>query len=149
MANVDRGPTLVIGFGNELCGDDGIGPHVARVIEARRLPNVRVRTLHQLTPELAEEIHSASQVVFVDASRELRPTAVVVAPVNLEETNSLQTHWVDPAGVLALTRAIYGRMPRAWLVTVEGKHFEPGDRVSPSTIAHAEEAVQRIIALLT
>jgi hypothetical protein len=61
------GGILLIGYGNELRGDDGVGPYVAREIDRRDLPGVRTFALHQLAPELAEEIAGADGVIFVDA----------------------------------------------------------------------------------
>jgi Ni,Fe-hydrogenase maturation factor len=49
---------LVIGYGNELRGDDAIGQWVARAVAA-----------HQLTPELAEDLAHTDYAVFVDAYR--------------------------------------------------------------------------------
>ena len=51
------GKVLVIGYGNSLRGDDGIGPAVAQAFadeDATECADVIV--CHQLTPELAESI---------------------------------------------------------------------------------------------
>ena len=61
---------LVIGYGNELRGDDAAGPRVAAAVEQWQLPGVRVLILHQLTPELADPIASSGLVIFVDAALE-------------------------------------------------------------------------------
>jgi hydrogenase maturation protease len=43
---------LVIGYGNELRSDDGVGPRVARAVAEWRLPGVEAIAVHQLTLEL-------------------------------------------------------------------------------------------------
>ena len=58
---------LVIGYGNELLGDDGVGPAVARAVQRWRHPRICAIAAHQLTPELVEAIADAERVVFVDA----------------------------------------------------------------------------------
>ncbi len=58
---------LVIGYGNELRGDDGIGPHVVSELAALELPGVLTRIVHQLLPELAAELADTCLVIFVDA----------------------------------------------------------------------------------
>ncbi|MGF1587982.1 MAG: hydrogenase maturation protease [Pleurocapsa sp.] len=58
---------LVIGYGNTLRSDDGAGQSAANQIAAWGLPNVRSLAVHQLTPELAEDIANADTVIFVDA----------------------------------------------------------------------------------
>jgi hydrogenase maturation protease len=66
---LDKGsPVVVIGYGNEVRGDDGVGPRVARVVAGWQLPHVKALAVHQLLPELVESFAEASAVVFVDAS---------------------------------------------------------------------------------
>jgi hydrogenase maturation protease len=149
MFGLDSSDTLVIGFGNECRGDDGVGPNVARQIAAFELPKVHVLAVHQLTPELAEVISRAERVFFVDSSIALQPAPVHVAAITDEGGASFASHRVDPGALLALSRLLYGRAPRAWLVTVEGKEFEPSEMLSDSADRHAEEAVRKIVAMLT
>src|SRR5262245_41264787 len=86
---------LVIGYGNTLRGEDGIGPAVAEEVAARGLPGVRVIVAHQLTPELAADIADARLVVFVDAAVSgERVKAVQLAA----ETSAVMTHAADPRG---------------------------------------------------
>jgi hydrogenase maturation protease len=59
--------TLVIGYGNSLRGDDGVGPLVAEQVAEWNLPDVRSLSVHQLTPELASEMALAKTVIFIDA----------------------------------------------------------------------------------
>ena len=63
-AGIERGSmnrvrTLVIGYGNELRGDDAVGPLVARTAESWQRPGLRALAVQQLTPELAEDIAGA------------------------------------------------------------------------------------------
>jgi hydrogenase maturation protease len=57
---------LVIGIGNPLRRDDGAGWWLARRAEPW-LPAAQLRTVHQLTPELAEDLAAAARVLFIDA----------------------------------------------------------------------------------
>ena len=58
---------LVIGYGNSLRRDDGVGPRVAEAIEELQLPGVRTLVCQLLTPEFADPIARARRVIFVDA----------------------------------------------------------------------------------
>ena len=58
---------LVIGYGNELRGDDAVGPEVARCVAEWRRPEVVGIAVHQLTPELAVALSEVAVVIFVDA----------------------------------------------------------------------------------
>ena len=60
---------LVVGYGNPLRSDDGIGWHAADLLATDpRLAGAQVLTHHQLAPELAEDISRASLVVLVSAA---------------------------------------------------------------------------------
>ena len=54
---------LVIGYGNTLRGDDGVGPRVAEAVGKLNLPGVRTLICQQLSPEHAELISQARAVV--------------------------------------------------------------------------------------
>jgi len=60
---------LIIGWGNPLRGDDGVGWRAAELLSGTLAGHdVAVRVSHQLMPELAEEISRSEFVVFIAAS---------------------------------------------------------------------------------
>ena len=62
--------TLIIGIGNPLRGDDGIGLDVASEFSRElRRDDVQVLATHQLTPELSELVSRADRVFFIDVAR--------------------------------------------------------------------------------
>jgi hydrogenase maturation protease len=137
---------LVIGYGNTLRGDDGIGPAVAEGVAALGLPGVRVIVAHQLTPELAPDLAGARLAVFVDAA----PGGEPVRAVRLEAaaTGAVMTHAADPRGLLALCTAVYQRCPVAWLVTAAGADFDFRDGLSPTGRENAREALRHVQFLI-
>jgi hydrogenase maturation protease len=137
------GGILVIGYGNELRGDDGVGPFVAGTIERKHLPGVRTLVLPQLLPELAPEIADAKGVIFVDAAREGLPH-FAVSRLEPAEASPLMTHALDPPALLAIAQVLYGRAPDAWLVTVAANDFEPGAEISRDARSRAIRAILRI-----
>ena len=139
---------LVIGYGNELRGDDGIGPRVAEAIAAVNHPDVRVRTVFQLVPELAAELAESRMVLFVDALADPSRIAVELARVEAEEIPDWSTHTADPRMLLALTRAVYGRTPEAWWLTVPGRNFAVGEGLSSIAEENVRQAITRIKRLI-
>jgi|LZCG01.1.fsa_nt_gb hydrogenase maturation protease len=120
---------LVIGVGNTLRRDDGIGPRVVSSLPP--LPGVRTIAVHQLTPELAERLGRAKRVLFVDAhlnEREIRLERV-------DEERTPPGHTFSPGGLLSLTHAVCGAAPEGWLLTVPGFDFELGERLSEEAAA--------------
>jgi hypothetical protein len=62
------GDVLVVGYGSDLRGDDAAGRHAADAVAGRALPGVRVLSLPQLLPEVADDLSRADLAIFVDAS---------------------------------------------------------------------------------
>jgi hydrogenase maturation protease len=130
---------LVIGYGNELRSDDGVGPAAARAVAAWDEPGVRAIATHQLTPELADAIAGAEEVVFLDAR--IGSGEVVVQRVTPSSTASALGHASDPGWLLALTELVHSRVPPAWLVTIPADNLEPGERLSATAARGVADAL--------
>lgn len=139
---------VVIGYGNELRGDDGVGPYVARWIADRRLPGVHALAVHQLTPELAADLAHARLAVFVDARAGRDGEPVEVATLEPGGDGPALTHTCHPRGLLALAQLLYGSAPDAWLVTIAGESFGLAEGLSESARCHADAAAEQIASLL-
>src|SRR4051812_31070343 len=100
---------LILSYGNELRGDDGVAPVVARRIEALNQVGVRILVRQQLTPELADDIALAERVIFIDAAVDI--AEVTVREVIADSANEIVTHSSSPMAILALAKAVYGRNP--------------------------------------
>lgn len=137
---------MVIGYGNEMRGDDGVGPFVAACIDAANLPGIVARTVHQLTPEMAAEIAETRRVIFVDARAD--GEEVLVQRLETAERDEWCAHRTDPAALLALTQAVYGSVPEAWWVTTPGFCFEVGEGLSPRAQEAARKAVDHVCSLI-
>ncbi len=73
------GGVLVIGYGNALRSDDGVGWHAAALLaDDPRLAGIDVLALHQLSPELALDMSRASLVILVDAGVDDPPGTIAV-----------------------------------------------------------------------
>lgn len=139
---------LVIGYGNDLRSDDGAGRWVANAIEERGLDGVEVRSVAQLTPELALAVSGRSVVVFVDAS--VDTTELTVMPVEVSRASSdVMTHHGNPANLLSMVPQVGETPGSAWLVSIPAVELGMGFELSPGTQEAAEAAVDAIEALVT
>ena len=139
---------LVIGYGNDLRSDDGAGRWVANAIEERGLDGVEVRSVAQLTPELALAVSGRSVVVFVDAS--VDTTELTVMPVEVSRASSdVMTHHGNPANLLSMVPQVGETPGSAWLVSIPAVELGMGFELSPVTQEAAEAAVDAIEALVT
>jgi hydrogenase maturation protease len=127
---------LVIGYGNPLRSDDGVGWHAAgRLLGDPRLDGAEVITCHQLTPELAADVAQASLVVLIDASvNRGGPGSVAVRRIQPQGDPPPLTwsHQMDPAALAGLASALYRATPPMVMVSVVGASLAPGDRLSPT-----------------
>ena len=139
---------LIVGYGNTLRGDDAAGVLVAEAIEALGLDGVEVLACHQLTPEISEKVAAMESVIFIDAGEANERQAEVREIV--EGTGPpVFGHAIDPRSILALARSLFGRSPRAWLVSVAACSFELDAGPSPDCaegMALAVEAVKGLCA---
>ena len=134
---------LVIGYGNTLRGDDGVGPRIAETIERLRLPGVRTLVCQQLSPEYADPVSRAAKVVFVDAAVDA-PREVQLRPLLPGATSQLMAHSADPRTMLALARDVFGHAPEAWWLTVPVENLEFTEVLSPTAQRGLEIAVAEI-----
>ncbi len=141
------GNILVIGYGNTLRQDDGVGPYVAERVSDLGLPGVRTHVAAQLNPEHAELLSKARLVVFVDAS--VSPGRKVgLRPVRAAATLQLTTHAADPATLVALARDLFGRAPEAWSLTIPAMQLGFGEEFSPFAWLGVDAALDEVTTLL-
>lgn len=137
---------LVIGYGNTLRGDDGVGPRVAEAIGRLQLPGVRALICPLLTPELADPISRAGKVIFVDAAVDA-PQEVQWRRLEPKASSQLMAHAADPRTMLALARDVFGHVPEAWWLTIPAVELGFSEELTPAAQQGLAEAVQKIQAL--
>lgn len=134
---------LVIGFGNTLRCDDGVGPRVAETVELLNLPGVLTLSCHQLTPELAYPVSMAGAVVFIDAAVD-DPGHMDLQRLEPMRSSLVLEHAPNPRTLLALSRDAFGRAPEAWMLTVPAEVLGFGEELSPVAKRGVKSAVQAI-----
>lgn len=140
--------SLVIGYGNSLRGDDGLGRKLAQTIAEWQLPGVRSLDQHQLTPELAAELAQVELAIFIDAYLAKNHDSVTVQVIEPSASVSFPSHFSNPQALLSLTQRVYGRCPHAWLVMVPGVNFSLSDSLSLLAQQRSEQALREIERLL-
>ena len=135
---------LAIGLGSTLRRDDGVGARAAEMLEAAGLP---ARALLQPLPELALELAGLDRVVFLDADRNAAPGEVRLREIS-EGAEADLGHGFDVPAVLGLCRALVGRAPEAWLLSVGVADLGLGETLSQAVEAAMPGLVARARALL-
>ncbi len=138
---------LVIGIGNPLRGDDGVGWRLLEELETAGPPEGCVlRRVQQLTPELAAEVAAVRRVLFVDAwlaPEEAQPLLHHVAAA-VTAGGGLDSHRLEPVTLVALAQALFGASPAAWELLVPASCFGHGSVFSTS-LRNALPAARRLL----
>ncbi len=134
---------LVIGIGNPLRCDDGVGPYVADCIEAKGFNNTKVWITQQLQVEDLEPMLKFKKIILVDASVEgPRVDFREVEKVKGQALSS--SHHLSAETFVNLANSIYHKDLHIDLCSIKGESFEVGDKISSTVIERAQEAVKLI-----
>ena len=135
--------TLLLGIGNTLRGDDGVGSRVLELL-APKASRFRLLATRSLLPELALEIAQSPRVVFVDAD-------VTVLGVTLErlsqEAARAAGHAWSPETLLALARGL-GFTGDAWVCRIPVSACGHGEGLSLEAESAAQEAASMLLGTL-
>jgi hydrogenase maturation protease len=147
---VNHAGILVVGYGNPLRGDDGVGWHAAELLASDpRLAGARVLAHHQLVPELAADISRASLVVLVDAAADGDAGSVSVRRIQPCRTDpATWSHHLAPESLAGLAIDLYGAVPPIVLVSVAAGSFAEGDRLSGALKRALPEVVEVVAGII-
>ena len=142
---------LVLGYGNPGRQDDGLGVACVEALErwaaAERRPGLVFDSNYQLNIEDALTVAGHDGVLFVDATR--APVARFalrrIAPL---AAATFSTHAMNPETVLALCAELYDKRPAAWLLTIQGRGWEPNAAMTAEARANLAAALSFIKAFL-
>lgn len=143
--------TLVIGIGNPILSDDGVGIHVARELQKKGLPGVDVEELAASGLEFLDIVRGYDYVVVVDAIK--TSTGKPGDIYELEEkdferaVHGSSPHGINIATALALGRRIVPeQMPkRVRFIAIEAQDLVNVKESLTPDVAKAVPEVVRII----
>ena len=160
----EQRPTIVVGLGNPILGDDAVGWRVVDALEQRlavddslseAIGPIETDRLAVGGLSLMERLVGYQRALLVDADVTGSPGMIRVAP--LEELNGRPAAHLDSAHDVSAMRAIEVArdlgtiVPRRILVVTVGIPMAAlfGDTLSPAVAAAVEPAVDAIIVQLT
>jgi hydrogenase maturation protease len=149
--------TLVLGLGNPILTDDGIGIHVVRALTAQPLPSGVVLTEAGVGGlRLLETISGYRQVILVDAIQtpDGQPGEIYhLHPQDLiTSRHSGSTHDLSFSGALQLGRKMGMDIPEDVAIKIIAIQVEDvqtlGEKLTPAVEAAIPRAVEAVIAAL-
>jgi hydrogenase maturation protease len=152
---------LVIGLGNPILGDDGVGWVVAREVESRLREtggNVEVDYLSLGGLSLMERLIGYEKVILIDSLTTGKYPQGAVIPFTLEDLVDLSSgHTTAPHDASLRTALITGRQLGAALpadkdvhvVAIESHHvYDIEEGLTPAIAAAVQAAIQQVFSLL-
>lgn len=134
----DRIDALIIGYGNTLRSDDGVGPWLTEALEIAHSAGlaqtargvIAFISATQLLPEHADPMSRARLVVFVDAAVDVPPGETHWREVEPAADNGGRVHSFSPESLLRMAGQ-FGRVPeQALLLAIGGEAWGLGETFS-------------------
>ena len=140
--------TLVLGLGNVIMGDEGVGVHVARALEKHTLPP-NVECLDGGTGGfiLLEPLQNADNIVLIDATADDNPPGTVTRTTPRFSSDYPPTLTAHDIGVKDLLDAFYMQSGQRevvlYAITIDPK--QPISMELSETVGYAKQEAVRLI----
>ncbi len=148
-----RADVLVVGVGNPIRQDDGVGHEMVRLLAERFPGGLASEVLFEPDIGMAETVSRYAELLVLDAWDFDGPEPYRVVDLLPGEScapaQCFVSHVFDWGLILALARDVYGHAPRARLVGVRASAFDYAERVSPACLQRASEALALVERCLT
>lgn len=140
---------VVIGVGNPLRRDDGIGPAVADAVAERDLPGVAVSSCAGEMTQILDAWAGASVAVVVDAAVGGVPGRVRRCTLDdFVDATPFSSHELSLHKTYELARALDRAPLMVLVVTVDVDDTGHGEGLSPAVAAALPEAVDVVLGIL-
>jgi hydrogenase maturation protease len=139
---------LIIGYGSVLRADDALGQIVADYLSQyyQNEPRVKVRAVHQLTLDLADDVSKYDLVILIDAYNQSGSQGQLTFEAVYPSTNipSPLTHYLQPGELLATTQTLFGKLPQMMLIGLTTDHFNHGEDFSNQAAANLSQVFRLV-----
>lgn len=140
--------TMVLGLGNILMGDDGIGVRVVERLQGA-VPGAEVLDGATSGLSLLEKLTAYEKVIVVDAvqmgkmpGEAARFSAEEI--LGLPENQNFSLHEIGLAEVLKIGRSLNEKFDNLVVIGVQPKDLNQGERLSPEVEAKIPEVVEMV-----
>lgn len=145
------GPRVVVlAWGNESRGDDGLGPRLAARIATAGWQHVTLIEEAQLQVEHALDLVGQDLVLFIDAGMGTPAPFVFARTAPRRFTGPSTSQGIGPEGVLeAYRQVMHDEPPPAFVLCLRGESFALEEGLSAPARAHLAKAWGFVIPLLS
>jgi hydrogenase maturation protease len=134
--SVEMKNILVVGYGNTLRGDDGLGPAIIESLDIEEVPHscrVRMVCLPQLDISLLTELQSTDIAIFVDARQDDDDELLLVDRLEPSHTCSIMTHSthsMEIPALLSIADQWYNKKLTCYVIKPKGFDFSISETIS-------------------
>jgi len=132
----------MIGIGNSGRSDDGLGWAFVDRVRKEGAIDGQFEYRYQLQVEDAALISDVKHVIFVDAHRGELPDGFQMTRCEPSREFAFTTHSLPPGAVLSLCQDLYGKVPRADILMIQGTCWDLQIGMSPEAEGRLEQALQ-------
>ena len=140
------GLPLIIGYGNPLRQDDGLGWRAAELVQESGA-SAEVIVCHQLTPELALRLESAPVAIFLDAAIDQAPGEIRFRHVTPASGWS-SAHHMTPDHLLGLAEELRQPAGAATLITGGAFQTDASEQLTPGAELCARRMARHVLQIL-
>jgi hydrogenase maturation protease len=133
---------LLYGIGNSGRSDDGLGWAFLDRIQQEAEFSGQIEYRYQLQVEDAAMISRAERVIFVDSYQGALPGGFQWAPCNPSRDFEFTSHVLAPSAVMCLCQDLYGRVPPAELLLIQGDSWDLDTGMSSAAQHRMENALE-------
>lgn len=151
MAEDARKPILILGIGNILCRDEGVGVHLIEAMRKEALPpDVEIFDGGTFGAELIDVIADRPLVIVIDAMESDQPAGVVLKfsgyELATQQGDSLSLHEVGLLDTLRMARQLKCAPAEVVVFGVVPKDISEGVELSAQVAAVVPQVVQLVLA---
>ena len=133
---------LLFGIGNSGRSDDGLGWAFLDRIKQQPGFVARIEYRYQLQLEDAALVRDAEHVIFIDSYKGELPGGYQWKPCEPSREFEFTSHVLPPGAVLYLCQELYGKLPRADLLMIQGSCWDLRVGMSSEAEIHLDSAVR-------
>lgn len=147
----DKPPTLVLGVGNLLMEDEGIGVHLVRALEAeyRFTPDIDLVDGGTAGLELIDKIDGREQVLILDAVEfNMEPGEVVHlrnGQIRTQLEDKMSLHHLGLTDVLSAAELLEIKPPKIHLIGIQPQSLETRITLSPLLKRNLSEYIEIVL----
>ena len=114
---------VIIGYGNELRGEDAFGVDAIKQLQKLELKNTKLISLFQLVPEIVLELLDAKEIIFIDVTYS-KDNHYALACSIVKNKNANITHHISPEMIFCTLKNLYNKKVEFKIYSMLSNNFE-------------------------